>query len=55
MLGGGGWEVGGGTKEDRWNEEYLRFKEGRKSVEIAVAETHQWPRNEFVWFDEGSE
>ncbi|KAL8897637.1 MAG: hypothetical protein Q9207_007109 [Kuettlingeria erythrocarpa] len=51
---GGGWSVGG-TKEDKWNEEYLKFKGGRKSVEMAVAETHQWPRNELVWFDEGSE
>ncbi len=46
---------GGGTKEDEWNEVFLTFKGGRKSVEIAVAEAYQWPRNELVWFDEGSE
>ncbi|KAI4193887.1 MAG: hypothetical protein LQ346_003803 [Caloplaca aetnensis] len=50
---GGGWSVGG-TKEDKWNEEFLKFKDGRKSMEIALAEAHRWPRNEFVWLDRGS-
>lgn len=43
-----------GTKEDRWNKEYLRFKVGRKSMEMVLAEADQGPKNEFVWLDEGS-
>ncbi|KAL8928746.1 MAG: hypothetical protein Q9208_001524 [Pyrenodesmia sp. 3 TL-2023] len=50
---GGGWYVEG-TKEDRWNKEFLRFKAGRKSMEMVLAEMDQGPKNELVWLDEGS-
>ncbi|KAL8756674.1 MAG: hypothetical protein Q9184_004427 [Pyrenodesmia sp. 2 TL-2023] len=50
---GGGWSVEG-TKEDRWNNEFLRFKAGRKSMEMVLAEADQGPKNEFVWLNERS-